>query len=38
MDEAAPIIAELTAHVGKATTVNVIVIGRPTQVVERQDG
>ncbi len=35
-DEAAPIIAELTAHPGEASTVNVTVIGRPTQVVERQ--
>jgi hypothetical protein len=35
-DEAAPIIAELTAHPGAARTVNVTVSGRPTQVVERQ--
>jgi hypothetical protein len=35
-DEAAPIIAELTAHPGEATTVKLTVIGRPTQVVERQ--
>ncbi len=35
-DEADPIIAELTAHVGEASTVKVTVIGRPAQVVERQ--
>jgi hypothetical protein len=35
-EEAASIIAELTAHAGDATTVNVTVIGRPTHVVERQ--
>ncbi len=35
-DEAAPIIAELTANVGEASTVKMTVIGRPTQVVERQ--
>jgi hypothetical protein len=35
-DEAAPIIAELTANVGEASTVKVTVIGRPNQVVERQ--
>jgi hypothetical protein len=35
-EEAAPIIAELTTNVGAATTVNVTVIGRPSQVVERQ--
>ncbi len=35
-DEAAPIIAELTANVGAASTVKVTVIGRPNQVVERQ--
>ncbi len=35
-DEVTPIIAELTAHIGEATTVKVTVIGRPTQVVERQ--
>ena len=35
-DEAAPIIAELTAHPGDASTVKVTIIGRPTQVVERQ--
>ena len=35
-DEAQPIIAELTTHVGEATTVKITVIGRPTQVVERQ--
>ncbi len=35
-DEAAPIIAEVTANVGEASTVKVTVIGRPTQVVERQ--
>jgi hypothetical protein len=32
-DEAAPIIAELTAHPGAATTVKVTV-GRPNQIVE----
>ncbi len=35
-DEADPIIAELTAQPGAASTVNVTVIGRPNQVVERQ--
>jgi hypothetical protein len=35
-DEAVPIITDLTANIGEATTVNVTVIGRPTQVVERQ--
>jgi hypothetical protein len=35
-DEAASIIAELTAHPGHASTVKVTVIGRPHQVVERQ--
>jgi hypothetical protein len=36
-DEAAPIIAELTANIGNATSVKVtIIIGRPNQVVERQ--
>ncbi len=35
-DEAAPIIAELIAQPGDATTVKVTVIGRPAQVVERQ--
>ncbi len=35
-DEAVPIIADITANVGAATTVKVTVIGRPTQVVERQ--
>jgi hypothetical protein len=35
-DEAQPIIAELMTNVGAATTVNVTVIGRPSQVVERQ--
>jgi hypothetical protein len=35
-DEAAPIIAELTANVGEASTVKATIIGRPTQVVERQ--
>jgi hypothetical protein len=35
-DEAQPIIAEVTAHVGEASTVKVTVIGRPNQVVERQ--
>jgi hypothetical protein len=35
-DEAAPIITELTANVGAASTVKVTVIGRPHQVVERQ--
>jgi hypothetical protein len=35
-DEAGPIIAEVTAHPGEATTVKVTVIGRPSQVVERQ--
>ena len=35
-DEAQPIIAELTTNVGAASTVNVTVIGRPNQVVERQ--
>ncbi len=35
-DEAAPIIAELSANVGEASTVKLTVIGRPAQVVERQ--
>jgi hypothetical protein len=35
-DEADPIMAELTAHPGEASTVNVTVIGRPNHVVERQ--
>jgi hypothetical protein len=35
-DEADPIIAELTTNVGEASTVKVTVIGRPSQVVERQ--
>ncbi len=35
-DAAQPIIAELSANVGAASTVKVTVIGRPTQVVERQ--
>jgi len=35
-DEVDPIIAELTAHLGEASTVKVTVIGRPNQVVERQ--
>ncbi len=35
-EDAAPIIAELTANVGAATTVKMTVIGRPAQVVERQ--
>jgi hypothetical protein len=35
-DEADPIIAEVTANIGEASTVKVTVIGRPTQVVERQ--
>ncbi len=35
-DEADPIIAELLAHTGEASTVNVTVIGRPNQVVECQ--
>ena len=35
-DEAAPIIAELTAQPGEASTVKATIIGRPTQVVERQ--
>ncbi len=35
-DEADPIIAELTAHIGDASTVKVTVIGRPNQIVERQ--
>jgi hypothetical protein len=35
-DEAAPIIAELTANIGAASTVKVTIIGRPAQVVERQ--
>jgi hypothetical protein len=35
-DEAAPIIAEVAAIIGKASTVKVTVIGRPNQVVERQ--
>ncbi len=35
-DDAHPIIAELTAHVRAASTVKVTVIGRPSQVVERQ--
>ncbi len=36
MDEADPIITDLTARVGEASTVKVTVIGRPHQVVERQ--
>jgi hypothetical protein len=35
-DEADPIIVEVTANVGEASTVKVTVIGRPSQVVERQ--
>jgi hypothetical protein len=35
-DEAQPVIAELTAQLGEASTVKVTVIGRPNQVVERQ--
>ncbi len=35
-DEADPIIAEVTANVGEASTVKLTVIGRPAQVVERQ--
>ena len=35
-DEVAPIIAELTAQPGEASTVKATIIGRPTQVVERQ--
>ncbi len=35
-DEADPIIAELTAHVGAAGTVKATIIGRLSQVVERQ--
>jgi hypothetical protein len=35
-DDADPIIAELTANVGEASTVKMTVIGRPNQVVERQ--
>jgi len=35
-DEAAPIIAELMANIGEASTVKITVIGRPAQVVERQ--
>jgi hypothetical protein len=35
-EDAAPIIAELTANVGATSTVKVTVIGRPNQVVERQ--
>jgi hypothetical protein len=35
-DEAAPIIAELSANVGEASTVKLTVIGRSNQVVERQ--
>ena len=35
-EDAAPIIAELMANVGEASTVKMTVIGRPTQVVERQ--
>jgi hypothetical protein len=35
-DEAAPIIAELTAQPGDASTVKATIVGRPTQVVERQ--
>ncbi len=35
-EDAAPLIAELTANVGEASTVKVTVIGRPNQVVERQ--
>jgi hypothetical protein len=37
-DEAAPIIAELTANIGEASTVKMAVIGRPNQVVESQGG
>ncbi len=36
MDEADPIITDLTARVGEASTVKATIIGRPTQVVERQ--
>jgi hypothetical protein len=35
-DEADPIIAELTANIGEASTVKVTVVGRSNQVVERQ--
>ncbi len=35
-DAAALIIAQIIAHAGEATTVNVTIIGRPNQVVERQ--
>jgi hypothetical protein len=35
-DEADPIIAELTANVGAAPTVNVTIVGRPAHVVESQ--
>jgi hypothetical protein len=35
-EDADPIIAELTANIGAASTVKMTVIGRPTQVVERQ--
>ncbi len=35
-DELQPIIAELTAHVGAASTVKVTVLGHPNQIVERQ--
>jgi hypothetical protein len=35
-DEAQPIIAEVMTHVGEASTVKVTIIGRPSQVVERQ--
>lgn len=36
MDEADPIVTDLTARVGEASTVKVTVIGRPNHVVERQ--
>ncbi len=35
-DEIDPIIAELTANVGAASTVKMTLVGRPHQVVERQ--
>jgi hypothetical protein len=35
-EDAAPVIAELTANVGEASTMKVTVVGRPSQVVERQ--
>jgi hypothetical protein len=35
-EAADPIITEITTHIGEASTVNVTIIGRPNQVVERQ--